>query len=100
MTKLIPLEDHIIVETIQEENKTPSGIVLPDTTKEKPWKGKVIAVGEGKIWDDGKRLPIDVKIWDIVFFTKYSPDEIEIEEDGQKKKYLVIRHSSILAKHS
>ncbi len=100
MTKLIPIEDHIIVETIQEENKTPSGIVLPDTAKEKPWKGKVIAVGEGKILDDGKRAPMDVKIWDVVYFTKYSPDEIEVEENGQKKKYLVIRQSSLLAKNS
>jgi len=96
MLKLIPLEDHIIVEAVEEEQKTASWIVLPDTSKEKPSKGKVIAVGNGKILENGQRAPIDVKEWDTVYFTKYSPDEIEKEW----KKYLVIRHSSILAKET
>lgn len=91
--QLIPLEDHILVEAIEEENKTKSGIILPDS-KEKPSKGKVIAVGNGKILDNWTRAPIDVKVGDILYFTKYSPDELEV--DGVK--YLVIKQSSILAK--
>jgi chaperonin GroES len=91
--KLIPLEDHILVEAVEEENKTRSGIILPDN-KEKPSKGKVIAVGEGKILENGTRAPIDVKSGDLVYFTKYAPDEIDV--DGVK--YLVIKQSSLLAK--
>jgi len=94
MAKLIPIEDHVIVEPIEEETVTESWIVLPDSAKDKPQKGKVIAVWPGKILDNGQRAPMDVEEWDIVYFTKYSPDELEVEG----KKYLVIRHSSILAK--
>lgn len=93
---LIPLEDHILVETMEEENTTKSWIVLPDTTKEKPWKWKVVAVWSWKILENWQRSPMDVKEWDTVYFTKYSPDEVEVDW----KKYLVIRHSSILAKQS
>lgn len=92
MKKLIPLEDHVLIEPMEEQNTTASGIVLPDS-KEKPSKGKVIAVGAGKILDNGERAPMDVKEGDIVHFTKYSPDEMEHEG----KKLLIIRHSSILA---
>lgn len=95
MSTLTPLEDHIIVEAIEEETTTKSGIILPTGNKEKPSQGKVIAVGNGKILDNGQRAPIDVKIGDIVYFTKYAPDELEV--DG--KKYLVIKQSSILAKN-
>jgi chaperonin GroES len=91
--KLIPLEDHILVQAIEEENKTKSWILLPES-KEKPSKWEVIAVWEGKILDNGSRAPIDVKIGDIVYFTKYSPDELEV--DGTK--YLVIKQSSLLAR--
>ncbi len=98
MAKLRPIEDNIVVKPIQEESKTKSGIVLPETSKEKPWKWEVVAIWEGKILDDGSRAPMDVNIGDVVFFTKYSPDEIQVEEEGEKVKYLVIRHSSILAK--
>ncbi len=94
--KLIPLEDHIIVEPLEDENVTESGIVLPDTAKEKPQRWRVLAVGEGKILENGQRAPMDVEEGDVVYFTKYSPDEIEIKG----KKYLVIRHSSILAKEA
>ncbi len=92
--KLIPIEDHVLVEPIEEENKTKSGIILPDS-KEKPSKWKVVAVGEGKVLDNWNRSPIDVKVWDIIYFTKYSPDEIEFEWT----KYLIIKQSWILAKH-
>lgn len=91
--QLTPLEDHILIEAIEEENKTRSGILLPDN-KEKPSKWRVVAVGNGKILDNGNRAPIDVKVWDIVYFTKYAPDELDV--DGTK--YLVIKQSSILAK--
>ncbi len=95
MSKLIPLEDHVIVKPI-EETTTESGIVLPETAKDKPQKGEVIAVWKGKILDNGERAPMDVEVGDIVYFTKYSPDELEVNGE----KYLVIRHSSILAKES
>lgn len=89
---LQPLEDHILIEAINEESTTKSGIILPDS-KEKPSKGRVVAVGNGKILDNGSRAPIDVAVNDIVYFTKYSPDELDI--DG--KKYLVVKHGSLLA---
>ncbi len=92
---LIPLEDHILVEAIEEENKTKSWILLPDS-KEKPSKGKVVAVGNWKILDNWQRAPIDVKIGDIVYFTKYSPDELEVDWI----KYLIIKQTSLLAKHA
>ncbi|GHW03004.1 10 kDa chaperonin [candidate division SR1 bacterium] len=94
---LQPLEDHILIKPIIEETTTKSGIILPDS-KEKPYKGKVIAVGAGKILENGNRSPVDVQIGDIVYFTQYAPDEIEVEENGEKVKYLVIKHSSLLAK--
>ena len=95
MSKLIPLEDHVIVQGIEEEATTKSGIILPTDNNEKPSQGKVIAVGPGKILDDdGDRAPMDVKEGDIVYFTKYAPDELDV--DGEK--YLVIKQSSILAK--
>ena len=92
MTKLIPIEDHVLIEPIEEESTTASGIVLPDS-KEKPSRGRVVAVGAGKILDSGERAPMDVKEGDTVHFTKYAPDEIA----QGNKKYLIIRHSSILA---
>ena len=85
---------------MKEEEKTASWIVLPDSAKDKPGKGKVIAVWDGKITEEGKRAPMDVKEWDVVYFTKYAPDEIEFSDGKEKKKYLVIRHSSVLAKES
>jgi len=99
MAKLIPLEDYILVEAIEEENTTKSWIIIPDN-KEKPSKWKVIATGDGKILENWERGAIDVNEWDIVYFTKYSPDELDVVEEDEKKKYLVIRHSSILAKES
>ena len=88
-----PLSDHILVEPIREEKKK-GGIILPDTVeKERSEKGKVIAVGPGKLDKDGKRIPLDVKKGDVVLFTKYSPNEVKV--DG--KEYLVIREDDILA---
>lgn len=97
MTKLIPLEDHVIVQPLEEETTTKSWIILPES-KEKPNKGKVVAVGTGKILDNGERAPMDIKVGDIVYFAKYSIDELEIEENGVDQKYLVMKQSYIMAK--
>jgi len=89
-----PLSNHVFIEPLEEELKTKSGIVLPDTAeKEKPIKGKVIAIGPGKLSEKGERLPMTVKIGDMVLFKKYGPDEIEISD----KKYLVGDEDDILA---
>ena len=93
MTNLIPLEDHILVEAVQEDAMTKSGIILPDSNKEKPSKWTVVAVGPGKILDNGSRWPMDIQVGQVVYFTKYSPDELEVNG----KHYLVVRHSSLLA---
>ena len=89
-----PLSNHLFIEPIEGEKTTKSGIVLPETAeKEKPVKGKIIAVGPGKINEKGERIPISVKVGDTVLFKKYGPDEIEIED----KKYLVGDEDDILA---
>ena len=89
-----PLSNHVFLEPIEEDKTTKSGIVIPDTAdKEKPMKGKVLAIGPGKLNDKGERILMSVKVGDIVLFKKYGPDEIEI--DG--KKYLVGDEDDILA---
>jgi chaperonin GroES len=89
-----PLSNHLFIEAIEEEKKTESGIVLPETIeKDKPVKGKVVAVGPGKVNEKGERMPVSVKVGDIILFKKYGPDEIEIEG----KKYLVGDEEDILA---
>lgn len=89
-----PLSNHIFLEAFEEEKITKSGIVLPETAeKEKPMKGKIVAVGPGKLNDKGERIPMSVKVNDTVLFKKYGPDEIEIED----KKYLVGDEDDILA---
>ncbi len=92
--KLKPLGDRLIVRAIEEEEKTSSGIVLPDTAKEKPQKGKVLAVGDGKIDDSGSRVPLDVAEGDEVLYSKYGGTEIKV--DGEE--LLVLRESDVLAK--
>ena len=92
--KFSPLSNHVFLEPIEEDKTTKSGIVIPDTAdKEKPMRGKVLAVGPGKVNDKGERVAMSVKVGDIVLFKKYGPDEIEI--DG--KKYLVGDEDDILA---
>jgi len=89
-----PLSNNLFIESIEEEKTTKSGIVLPETAeKEKPIKGKIIAVGLGKLNEKGERIPMSVKVGEIVLFKKYGPDEIEIEG----KKYLVGNEDDILA---
>ena len=90
---LKPLGDHIIVKASSKEEKTKSGIFLPDTSKEKPEQGEIIAVGPGKILENGLRALMSVKVGDKVLFTKYSPNEINI--DGNE--YLVLTESDVLA---
>lgn len=94
---LQPLEDHVLIKPFNQENITKSGIILPDS-KEKPKKWEVVAIGMGKVLDNGQRSPMDVKVGDVVYFTQYAPDEIEVEEEWEKVSYLVIKHSSLLAK--
>ena len=91
------MEDHILVLPIVEETLSSAGIILPQSDKEKPSKGEVVAVWPGKILDNWSRGAMDVKVGNIVYFTKYSPDELEIGTGADKVKYLVIRHSSVLA---
>lgn len=95
-TKLQPLDDRIIIKPIPKEEVTKGGIVLPDTAKEKPTEGKVIAVGPGKMTDEGKRIAMDIKKGDIVIYAKYSGTEIK--EDGEE--LIIMRESDILATRS
>lgn len=89
-----PLGGHILVKPLEEDKTTASGIVLPDTVdKEKPQKGKIIALGTGKVTDDGKKIAFNVKVGDVVIFKKYSPDEIEIEDED----YLIMTEEDVLA---
>ena len=91
---LQPLGDRLIVEVLEDEETTVSGIVLPDTAKEKPQRGKVLAVGDGKFGDDNERVPIDVDEGDEVLYSKYGGTEITV--DGEE--LLVLRESDVLAK--
>jgi len=89
-----PLSDHIVIEPISQEEKTTSGIFIPQTAdQEKPEQGKVVAVGPGKMLDSGKREPIEVKEGDTVIFTKYGPNEIKVDN----KEYLIAKQEDILA---
>ena len=92
--KLKPLGDRLIVRAIEEEETTASGIVLPDTAKEKPQRGKELAVGDGKFGDDNERVPIDVNEGDEVLYSKYGGTEINVEGED----LLVLRESDVLAK--
>lgn len=90
--KIRPLFDRVIVKRVEEDIKSTGGIIIPDTAKEKPQRGKVIAVGSGKILENGKREPIDVKEGDMVLFGKYSGTEVKIEG----KEHLIMRADDIL----
>ena len=90
--KIRPLQDRVIVKRLEEEEKTKGGIIIPDTAKEKPQEGKVVAVGKGKVTEDGKVIPLDVKAGDRILFGKYSGTEIEI--DGEE--HLIMREEDIL----
>ena len=91
--KIRPLYDRILVQRVEEEAKTKGGIIIPDTAKEKPQEGRVIAVGQGKLTDDGKLQPLSVKKGDKILFTKYSGTEFNI--DGEE--HLIVREDDVLA---
>ena len=90
--KIRPLQDRILVKRIEEEETTKGGIIIPDTAKEKPQEGKVIAVGNGKVLEDGKIQPLDVKKGDKVLFSKYAGTEVQIEN----QEHLIIREDDVL----
>ena len=90
--KLRPLQDRILVKRVDEESKTSGGIIIPDTAKEKPQEGKVVAVGKGKVGDDGKVIALDLKKGDRILFGKYSGSEVKI--DGTE--YLIMREEDVL----
>jgi len=92
--KLQPLADRVLVKPTEKEEKTKSGIYLPDTAKEKPQEGEILAVGPGKMTDDGKRIPMDVKVGDRVIYAKYGGTEIKIDDEDM----MILRESDILAK--
>ena len=90
--KIRPLQDRVIIKRIEEEEKTKGGIIIPDTAKEKPQEGKVIAVGKGKVSDEGKLTPLDVKVGDKILFGKYSGTEIKMNGE----EHLIMREDDIL----
>jgi chaperonin GroES len=92
--ELQPLEDRIVIKRLEAEEKTAGGIVLPDTAKEKPQRGEVLAVGPGKLLDNGKRAALEVKVGDIVLFGKYSGTEVKVGGE----ECLIVRESDLLAK--
>ncbi len=91
--KLKPLHDRVLVKRLEEEEKTKGGIIIPDTAKEKPIKGEVVAVGPGRLTDEGKRIEMSVKVGDKVMFSKYAGTEVKIEGE----EYLIMREDDIVA---
>jgi len=91
--KIRPLHDRVLVKRIEEESKTKGGIIIPDTAKEKPQEGRVVAVGSGKILEDGTVRPLDVKAGDKILFGKYSGSEITLDGD----EHIILREEDILA---
>jgi chaperonin GroES len=91
-TKFRPLHDRILVKRVEEEEVRRGGIIIPDTAKEKPQEGKVIAVGGGKVGEDGKKIPLDVRAGDRILFGKYSGSEVKIDD----VEYLILREEDVL----
>jgi chaperonin GroES len=92
MAKFRPLQDRLLVKRVEEEAKTKGGIIIPDSAKEKPLEGKVVAIGNGKILEDGKVRPLDIKVGDAILFSKYSGTEVKI--DGED--HLILREEDVL----
>ncbi|MBN1932212.1 MAG: co-chaperone GroES [Desulfobacterales bacterium] len=90
--KLKPLHDRIVVQRVEEEKTTKGGIIIPDTAKEKPAEGKIIAVGQGKIGEDGKRIPLELKEGNRILFSKYAGTEVKIAGE----EYLIMREDDVL----
>lgn len=93
MVRVKPIGDKILVERVESEEKTKGGIILPDTAKEKPKEGKVIAVGEGRMLENGEKVPFQVKVGDRIVFSSYAGTEIKIDE----KEYLIMSEEDVLA---
>lgn len=91
--KLKPLQDRVVVKVLEAEEKTPTGIVLPDKAKDKPQEGEVVAVGSGKVSESGTKLEMDVKVGDKVLFSKYAGTEVKVDRED----YLILRQDDILA---
>ncbi len=91
--KIQPLGDRVVIEVLEAKEKTKGGIVLPDTAKEKPQEGNVVAAGKGKLTDDGKIVPLEAKVGDKVLYGKYSGTDVNIDE----KEYLIVKEEDILA---
>jgi chaperonin GroES len=92
--KIQPLADRLLVKPIEREEVTKGGIVLPDTVKEKPQEGEVMAVGPGRLSEDGKRIPMDIKVGDIVIYARYGGTEVKVDNE----ELMILRESDILAK--
>jgi len=90
--KIRPLHDRVLVKRVEEQEVHRGGIIIPDTAKEKPQEGKVVAVGDGRVLENGKRVPLDVKAGDRVLFGKYSGSEVKIEDED----YLILKEEEIL----
>jgi chaperonin GroES len=90
--KIKPLQDRILVQRVEEEQTTKGGIIIPDTAKEKPIEGKIVAVGSGRVGDDGKKIPLEVKKGDRILFGKYGGTEVKIEG----VEYLIMREDDVL----
>jgi chaperonin GroES len=91
--KIRPLHDRILVKRVEEQEVRRGGIIIPDTAKEKPQEGRVVAVGNGKVTDDGKKIALDVKTGDRILFGKYSGNEVKIEDE----EYVIMREEDVLA---
>ena len=91
--KIRPLGDRVVIKPLEAEEKSKGGIIIPDTAKEKPQEGKVVAVGKGKMDDKGKNIPVEVKVGDKVLYGKYAGTEINLE----KEQYMILREEDILA---
>jgi chaperonin GroES len=90
--KLRPLHDRILVERVEEEEKTKTGIIIPDAAREKQQKGKIVAVGKGRVTDKGDVIPLDVKVGDVVLFEKYGGEELKIDD----KEYVILKEDGVV----
>jgi len=95
-SKLEPLGDRVVIKPAKREEMTKTGLVLPETAKEKPQEGEVVAIGPGKMTDDGKRIAMDVRVGDVVVYAKYAGTEFKLEDE----ELIIVRESDILAKKS
>jgi chaperonin GroES len=93
-TKIVPLADRLVVKNVQQEETLASGLVIPDTAKEKPQQAEVVAVGPGRVDDNGKRVPMEIKVGDIVVYAKYSGNDIKLDQE----EYLILSEKDVLAK--